>query len=137
MKIFISYKQTGVSDNELTDKLWKIRDILSSMWHESFIYYFDADFQQQTPKEIIEYAKEKIEESDIIISFINYEWKSEWMMEELWIAFWLDKKVMILMNTQFESQYYLSYWLSDNTVLFSEFSEIKDILFHNLPLWQK
>ena len=79
----------------------------------------------------------KIKESDIVISFINYEWKSEWMMEELGIAFWLDKKVMILMNTKYESEYYLSYWLSDNTVLFSDFTEIKDILLHNLPSWQK
>ena len=137
MKIFISYKQTWISDTELTDKLWQIRDILSDLWHKSFIYYFDADFQEQTPRDIIEYAKEKIKESDIVISFINYEWKSEWMMEELGIAFWLDKKVMILMNTKYESEYYLSYWLSDNTVLFSDFTELKDILLHNLPSWQK
>jgi hypothetical protein len=137
MKIFISYKQTWITDSELTDKLWKIRDILSNMWHQSFIYYFDSDFQEQSPKEIIEYAKEKIEESDIIISFINYEWKSEWMMEELWIAFWLDKKIMIFMNIKYEHEYYLSYWLSNNTVLFSDFSEIKNLLLHNLLLQKK
>ncbi len=133
MKIFISYKQTWVDDVQLTGSLWKLREILKNLWHESFIYYFDSDFSDKNHKEIINISREEIKKSDIVIAFVNHEKKSEWMLLELWIAFWLNKKVMILMNTQMQDEYYLSYWVSNNTILFDEFSEISQILHNQLP----
>jgi nucleoside 2-deoxyribosyltransferase len=136
MKIFISYKQSWLSDKELQDKLWKLRAYLENLWHSTYIYYFDTDFSNQTPKEIITNAKLEIEKSDLVLAFVNYEHRSEWMMNELWIAFWLNKPVKVLMNQKLEEEYYLTYWISTDTYVFSDFSEIKKILSDNTFLWK-
>lgn len=128
MKIFISYKQSWVDDIELTDKLGKIREYLKNNWHECFIYYFDSDFSDKTYKQIIEISKEQISDCDLVLAFINHENKSEWMLLELWIAYWLNKPVITLINTKYQDDYYLTYWVSNNTILFDEFNEIPDII---------
>lgn len=118
MNIFISYKQTGVSKEELDLTLWLIKSHIEQLWHNCFIYYFDIDFSNQEASEIISNAKDKIKESDIVISFINYSWRSEWMMQELWIAYALDKKIILLVNNNVKDEYFLTYWLSTNTYFF-------------------
>lgn len=136
MKIFISYKQTWVQENELNEKLWKIKEIIENMWHTTFIYFLDTSFENQTAKEILIKTKSEIETSDIIVSFINYSWQSEWMMQELWIAYWLKKKILTLINNNLEKEYFLTYWISNNTVFFKNFNEIEKLLQYNLPLWK-
>lgn len=136
MKIFISYKQSGLSDAELQDKLWSIRKYLEEIGHSTYIYYFDTDFSNQTPKEIITNAKIEIEKSDLVLAFVNYEHRSEWMMNELWIAFWLNKPVKVLMSQKLEEEYYLTYGISSDTYIFEDFSEIQKILADNNFLWK-
>ena len=87
MKIFVSYQQTGVEEETLTSTLTNIRDTLYKLGHENFIYYLDADFQDKTAKEIITKAKNEIEQSDMVVAFINQSRRSEGMMQELGIAF--------------------------------------------------
>jgi len=134
MKITISYKQTWVPTQELNEKLWKIKEIIENMWHTTFTYFLDTSFKSQTPKEIIYKAKSEIETSDIIVAFINYPWKSEGMMQELWIAYWLNKQILVLINKKLEDEYYLTYWISNNTVFFNDFNEIEKLLQYNLPI---
>ncbi len=136
MKIFISYKQSGLSDDELKDKLGKIRNYLDNLGHSSYIYYFDTDFSNQTPKEIITNAKLEIEKSDLVLAFINYEHRSEGMMNELWIAFGLNKPVKVLMKQELEEEYYLTYGISSDTYIYSDFSDLKDIFSNNDFLWK-
>lgn len=128
MKIFISYKQSGLSDSELRDDLSIFKDILESQWHKVFVYYFDADYINRTPKDIIYTARDEIYTSDMVIWFVNHHWKSEWMLEELWIAFWLNKNIKFIVNTQFEEEYFLSYWISSETFLFSNKLELEKII---------
>lgn len=128
MKVFISYKQSGLSDKELRNDLSIFKEILESQWHEVFIYYFDADYINRTPKDIIYTARDEIKKSDMVIWFVNHHWRSEGMMEELWIAFGLEKNIKFIVNTDFEEEYFLSYWISSETFLFSEYSELENII---------
>lgn len=128
MKIFISYKQSGLSDSELCDDLSIFKDILENQWHEVFIYYFDADYINRTPKDIIYTARDEINKSDMVIWFVNHHWKSEWMLEELGIAFWLNKNIKFIVNTNFEEEYFLSYGISSETFLFSNKVELEKII---------
>lgn len=128
MKIFISYKQSGVDNQELTNNLWKISRFLKDLWHETFIYYFDAEFSEKSPKQIIEIARDEIIKSDLVLSFIHHDQKSEWMLLELWIAYGNNIPIITLMNTQNEDDYYLTYGISDQTILYDSFEEINNLL---------
>ena len=135
MKITLSYKQTWVSKEELDYKLDKIKNIISNIWHTSFVYYLDTSYKNQTAKEIIKKAKNEIETSDMLVVFINYSWMSEGMMQELWIAYALNKNILLLINKKYEDEYFLTYWISTNTVFFEDFSEVEKLLKYNLPTW--
>jgi hypothetical protein len=132
MKIFISYKQSWLTERELHSDLSIFHETLKQMWHEVFIYYFDADFINRTPKDIIYTARDEITKSDLVLWFVNHSWKSEWMMEELWIAFGLQKNIKLLVNTQFEDEYFLSYGISSDTFLFNSLEDVKDILLNQI-----
>jgi len=133
MKVFISYKQSGVDNQELTNNLWKIRDYLDDLGHQSFIYYFDSDFREKTHKEIIEISRDEIIKCDFVLTFIHHDKKSEWMLLELWMAYALDKPIITLLNSDFQDDYYLTYWVSNNTIIFDSFEEIQELLNKYLP----
>lgn len=133
MKIFISYQETEIDKKELSNKLNIIRDILDEIWHTSFIYFLDVNSDNETTKEIVNKMKNEISTSDIVISFINYDWVSEWMMQELWIAFWLGKKIISFIKKDFKDQYKLTYWISTNTLFFDNIEDLQDLIKFNLP----
>ncbi len=136
MKIFASYQQTGIDKKELDKNLNKLKNIIEKIWHTTFIYHLDTSYENQTAKEIIYKVKNEIQTSDIIVGFINYPWKSEWMMQELWIAHWLNKKNIVFINKKYEEDYFLTYWISDNIIFFSDFDkDIEKILKYNIPVW--
>ncbi len=132
MKTYLAYKQTWVSDSELNEKLWKIRETLNNIWIKNFIYFFDCDFKNSLNKQIIEKARKEIEDSDLVIAFIDHHWKSEWMLQELWIAYWLRKNILSIVNKSVKDEYFLTYGLSNKTVFFDNFEEVIDILKTNL-----
>lgn len=136
MKIFVSYQQTWVDKNELQSNLTLIRNTLYKLGHDNFIYFLDTQFENQTAKEIMSKAKNEIERSDIIVAFINYTGRSEGMMQELGIAYALGKKILIIMNKQMEDEYFLTYWMSSNSVFFQNIQEVEKLLEYNLPTWK-
>jgi hypothetical protein len=83
VNIFISYKQTWISEDELNKTLWFLRENFENLWHKTFIYYFD-DNSQLKAEELDKKFLENIKKSDIFISFLNYTEKSEWQLMELW-----------------------------------------------------
>lgn len=132
MKVFLSYKQTWIEPQELENTLWTIRNFLHSQWIENFIYYFDHDFKSQNAKEIIYNARKQIKESDIVIWFINYPWRSEGMMQELWMAYTLNKSVILIVNNTVKDEYFLSYGIAHTTLYFDNISQIPELLESNL-----
>ena len=134
MKITLSYKHTWVKKEELDSKLGKIKEIISKIGHTSFIFYLDTTDRNQPAKEIIKKIKSEIETSDMLVWFINYSWVSEWMMQELWVAYGLNKKILLLVNKKYEDEYFLTYWVATNTIFFEDFSEVDKLLNYNLPI---
>lgn len=127
MKIFLSYKQSWVKEQELKRDLSFIRESLSELWLESFIYYLDISWKK-TPKEVLEIAREKIEKSDIVICFVNYEELSEGMMLELWIAYDLKKDVILLINKKISFPYFLLKSFAKKIIEFDKLEDIKEKL---------
>ena len=136
MKIFVSYKETGLEESELHGKLEKIKEIIWNIGHGSFVYHLDTKYDNPTAKEVMEKAKSEIETSDIVLAFINYPWKSEGMLLELGIAKALGKEILTLVNKEIENEYFLTYWISDNTVFFDKFEDIEKLLKYNLPAYK-
>ncbi|QFR39154.1 hypothetical protein A9Q91_02875 [Candidatus Gracilibacteria bacterium 28_42_T64] len=132
MNIFVSYKQTGVSDQELTEKLGKVREVLSGLGHNNFIYFFDTDFKNQTSEEIISDAKNEIVKSDLVLAFVDDTGRSEGILLELGIAFGLNKKILFLVNNKQKEEYFLSYGIAHNTLFFDDFSEIEGFIRNNI-----
>lgn len=133
MKIFVSYQETGIDKKVLKNNLDYIRDIISSIWHTSFIYYLDVSSENETRKEIVSKIKNEISTSDILITFINHSLVSEWMMQEVWIAYWLWKKVVSFIKKDLKDEYNLTYWSSTNTVFFDDVKELKELIKFNIP----
>ena len=121
MKTYLAYKQTWIPESELTVKLLKIREILNNIWIQNYIYFFDDDFKNSTNQEIITKAKEQIKNSDMVIAFIDHHWKSEGMLQELGIAFWLEKKILVIVKNTVKNEYFLTYWLANKTIFFDNF----------------
>ena len=132
MKIFVSYQQTWVSYKDLTEKLWKIRSIIWWLQHDNFIYFLDVNFKNQSAGEIILKAKQEIESSDLVLAFVDYNQRSEGMMLELGVAYWWNKKILFIMNNNFKENYFLSYWITENSLFFDDFSEIEWLLKNTL-----
>ena len=110
MKIYLSYKQTWVEKRELENNLLFFKRNLEKLWHEVFIYYFD-DNSDLPPEDLDKRFLGKIEQSDLVLAFVNYKDKSEGQLLELWMAYSLWKQIKILVNSNVKDSYYLIYWL--------------------------
>jgi hypothetical protein len=121
--IFVSYKQSWVSNEELDYNLGYIRDNFNKLWFKSLIYYFD-DNSDLPAKELDKRFLENIKKSDIFISFLNYWEKSEWQLMELWMAFSLWKRIILLVNNNIKDNYYLAYWTTTEIHFFNELENL-------------
>jgi hypothetical protein len=123
MKIFISYKQTWISDLELKKNLWFLKEKIKKFWYKPLIYYFD-DNSDLPAKELDKKFLENIKKSEIFISFLNYKDKSEWQLLELWMAYSLWKKIILLVNNSVKDNYYLVFWTTENIYFFDELDNL-------------
>jgi hypothetical protein len=121
--IFISYKQTWILEEELNKTLGFLRENLENLWHKTFIYYFD-DNSQLEAEELDKKFLENIKKSDIFISFLNYNEKSEWQLMELWMAYSLWKKIILLVNNNVKDNYFLAYWTTTEIHFFHELENL-------------
>ena len=127
MKIFLSYKQTGVSETELKKELSNIKEIIENTWNKTYVYLFDKE-RENNFKFIIKRVKEKIIKSDLVLWFINHSKKSEWQLIELWIAEWLNKKILFIINERFRDDYFLIYWLKSDVLYYKKIEEVDQLL---------
>ena len=110
MKIYLSYKQTGIPEEELEKNLLFFKKEIEKLWHSVFIYYFD-DNSDLPPEELNKRFLNQIKESDLVLAFVNYKDKSEWQLLELGMAYSLWKEIKILINKKVKENYYLIYGL--------------------------
>jgi len=110
MKIYLSYKQTWIEENELIKDLNFFKSKVEKTWNNLYIFYFEEERNQKADK-LNKKFLEEIGKSDLILAYINYPEKSEWQLLELGMAYALNKKIVVLVNEKIEKNYYLSYWL--------------------------
>lgn len=127
MKIYLAYKQTWIDKNKLKQELSFLKEILEQNWkNKVFIYFFDWD-SNLPPEKLNNNFLNEIETSDLIVWYINYPEKSEWQLLELWMAYALNKKILILINNSVKDKYYLVYWLG-KVINFKNLIDLKKLL---------
>ena len=119
MKIVITYKQTWVEEEELKHNLSFLRKTLEELWHETFIYFLD-DNSEKTASYITQKVKEEIEKANVVLCFINHKEKSEGMLLELGEAYAMWKEIILLVNSKYRGEYYLSYSIAKYIQYFDE-----------------
>jgi hypothetical protein len=72
--------------------------------------------------------KQEINKSDLVIWFINYAEKSEWELLELWLAKWMQKKIVLVVNKKVTVNYSLIYWLTKDILYYDNISELEELL---------
>ncbi len=128
MKIYLSYKQTGVELQILEKELNFFKKFFTSRGDEVFIRYLDEDWQFLSPSEILSKTKDKIDQTDIVLTYIGHSGYSEGMLLELGMAYALGKEVVILIRKDLVNQYWAIKGLSRQIYKFEKFQDIEQLL---------
>jgi hypothetical protein len=125
MRIFLSYKFTGCTLEELHDRIDPIRDMIQEMGHEFFCnLYSDPMYldQKYTPKRIMEHALINLKQSDVFIA-LNYGIVGEGMGVEFGYAHNMSMPILVLLLKQTKSISFRA--LCDLVIEFDNIEEIK------------
>ena len=125
MRVYVSYKQTWVKEESLKKELWIIKDVLNYLGMDSFIWYFDEQWFKYNAEQVLERTKNEIQSSDIVLCYINWPEKSEWMFLELGISYEMNKNVVIFINEKIHSNFWSVYWLSSDIIKFADYDDLE------------
>ena len=131
MKIFISYKQTGVDKKILDEKLSLLKDKLSIFCQSSYCLWLDDKPNFYEKNILLDKIKHKIKDSDLIVFLVDSNNKSEGQLMELGMAYALWKKIILLVNREVKDNYYLAYWTTNKIF---EFDNLQNLDFKKI-LW--
>ncbi len=134
MKVFVSYKETGVPEEELLKRIWEIRGILDYLEYDNFIFWYDMRGKAFDPQEVVEVMQQQIASSDLVLSFVNYAERSEWELLELGMAYAMGKPIVNFINEEVESWYRLIDIIGEK-ILFNWFDDFRDKLFQYFGLY--
>ncbi len=127
MKIYLCYKFAWIGKDVLLQELNWIKNVFDDFWFESFIFCLEYNFKPETQtldaNFVIAKAKEKISEADLVLTYINYPQKSEWMLIEQWIAYSLNKKIAVFVKNEIKSNYFLTYWTNPDIIEYDEYPD--------------
>ncbi len=139
MKIYLCYKFTWIEKDILLYELNWIRDVFDDFWFESFIFNLEYEEDTFDPSFVAAKMKEQITESDLILTYINYSQKSEWMLIEQWIAYSLNKKIAVFVKSEIKSNYFLTYWTDPDIIEYDEYPDFIDKLkkYLTLTIWRE
>jgi hypothetical protein len=113
----------------LIEELKKIKQVLENNWHQVFVWILDRpDRNQLTASQIMKITKDKIKESDLILCYIKYPEKSEWMLLELGIWYAFNKKIKILVKEDLKDKRWWIYWLTKDIIFWKTDKEFFEIL---------
>jgi nucleoside 2-deoxyribosyltransferase len=98
MRIFVSYRFTGEDPDQLRTVIHEICSSLENAGHQTFCSFWKGDFYKEnkfTHKQILNYALDELERSDMYLAFVKSEDKSEGMLIEAGYAIAKNKKVYL------------------------------------------
>ena len=134
MKVFVSYKETGVPEEELLNRIWEIKWILDYLEYDSFIFWYDMRGKAFDSKEVVWVMQQQIASSDLVLSFVNYSERSEWELLELGMAYAMGKPIINFINEEVESWYRLIDVIWEK-ILFKGFNDFRSKLFQYFGLY--
>ncbi len=134
MKVFVSYKETGIAEQGLSKWIWEIRSILDYLEYDSFVFWYDMKGKTFDPQEVIEIMQQQIKSSDLVLSFVNYAERSEGELLELGMAYAMGKPVVNFINEEVESWYRLIDVIGEK-ILFNGFDDFREKLFQYFGLY--
>jgi len=133
MRVFVSYKETGVELAELEKRLGQIKSVLEFLEYEFFIFWYDARDKITSPAQILPTIKEQIQQADLVMALINHSQKSEWQLLELWMASAWWKPIVVFVQEEMLSWYRLVDELGEK-VVFKDFDDFWKKLFEYFGL---
>lgn len=134
MRVFVSYKETGLAEQELSKWIWEIRNVLDYLEYDSFVFWYDMKGKTFDPQEVIEIMQQQIKSSDLVLSFVNYAERSEGELLELGMAYAMGKPVVNFINEEVESWYRLIDVIGEK-ILFNGFDDFREKLFQYFGLY--
>ncbi|MCI0597680.1 nucleoside 2-deoxyribosyltransferase [Candidatus Parcubacteria bacterium] len=99
--IFLSYRFTGENVHELTETLGKVLSALRSAGHTAYCSIEDATWfleQKRTNKEILQHGLEQLDKSEVLLTFVRSNQKSEGMLLEVGYALGKGKRIALALK---------------------------------------
>lgn len=128
MHFFISYKFTGEPYEELVHNIGIIENSLKNNGYSVYSSLEDEEwFQKNKPtnKDILDHTIQKMNESDVVLVFLNSSEKSEGMLIEIGYAIARNKKIILLIKKGVETNYLRD--IANTVIEFSNTQELKDL----------
>jgi nucleoside 2-deoxyribosyltransferase len=125
MQVFISYKFTGEPYEQLVKNIGVIEHQLTQFGHSVYSSLKDEKwFQENKPtnKDILFHTIDKLDNSDTVLIFLNSNEKSEGMLIEIGYAIAKQKKIVLLVRKEIETNY-----LRDIADVVIEFENIREL----------
>lgn len=124
--IFVSYKYTGEDKSELGKIMKVICEGLKKKGHNPYCTFWDNDLQAKAKKEIFKTAMYKIDNSDILLVFLNSDNKSEGMLMEVGYSMAKRKEIILLVRKEIKNTHLRE--LIEQVYEFNNLNDIKDVI---------
>lgn len=125
-KIFISYRFTGENPKKLKNLIPQIHEAIEEAGHDYYSTIFDSEqfaHEKWSGKRIMEKAFKEIDESDLILFFVNSPDISQGMLVEL--GYSLGKKKRIILAIQKEIRNIIFRRQIEEVIEFEDIEELK------------
>ena len=99
-KIFITYKFTGETRNELENTVGDLTRFLKSKGHSVYCTFLDSNIQVQSKDVLFNYAFKEIDNAEIVMIYLKSEEKSEGMLMEIGYAMAKNKRLVLLVQKE-------------------------------------
>ena len=129
MKVFVSYRYTGESREELDRVMPEVCDVLKSAGYSHYCSLFDSDqFESEkwSGKRILQKAFSEIDSSDAVLFFVRSPEVSQGMLVELGYSLAKKKKLVLLIQRAVKESIFRRQ--IDTVVEFESMSDLKDKL---------
>lgn len=99
-KIFITYKFTGETREELERTVGDLTRFLKSKGHNVYCTLSDNNIQAQSKDVLFNYAFKEIDKSEVVMIFLKSDEKSEGMLMEIGYAMAKNKRIVLLVKKE-------------------------------------
>lgn len=133
MKVFISYKFTGLKPSEFEKWVDIVKQALDYLWIQSFLCHQDYKWDVNW-KILMNSVCEQIQDSDVWLVFVNHKEHSQWMLSEIGMMKSSGKTIISFVNKKFKKQHNIIHSLSDQVIYFDDVKDMEKKLLEHFAL---